>query len=152
MKNPFGYLTAFLVEYTAFWYVHCNIACMCCFGFGSFLLLITMIKDITDSIQSISDGVKRKANRPQAVEKISDFIEFHSTLKQLSHVRRLFLFLFQIVEINLLLYFQDHPYVFGNLSTDSDGPFSMVCAHHMQYDAFTSVWHSWVNFHMKFSY
>lgn len=82
LKNPFGYLIAFVLQYAAFWYVHCNIACMISIGFGSFLLLMTLIKDIKDDLHHITKSVKVKANRPQTYKKICDFIKFHAILTQ----------------------------------------------------------------------
>lgn len=85
MTNPLGYMTAFVVEYTAFWYVHCNIACMISLAFGSFLLAIALINTIKRNICEINKDVQFKANRLQASKKLISFIEFHSTLKQLSN-------------------------------------------------------------------
>lgn len=84
MTNPLGYTTAFVVEYTAFWYVHCNIACMISLAFGSFLLAITLINTIKRNICAINKDVQFKTHRLQTSKKLVNFIEFHSTLKQLS--------------------------------------------------------------------
>lgn len=86
MKKPFGYIIAFAVQYTAMWYVHCNIACMISLAFGSFLVSMSVIKNIKNNIYSINKNVKSKENRLQTFKKISNFIDFHATLKQLSKI------------------------------------------------------------------
>lgn len=86
MTNPFGYTAAFIVEYTAFWYVHCNIACMISLGFGSFLLSIALIKHTKRNIHVINKDINFRMRRLHTSEKLSQFIQFHATLKQLSFV------------------------------------------------------------------
>lgn len=59
----------------------CNIALL----FGSYMMLNSMINDIKNDLNSISESAKTADNRASIFKQLTNFVEFHSNLKELSH-------------------------------------------------------------------
>lgn len=80
-------------------YVFILMACTLVISFGTFLFLIMTSKIIKRSLRSINKSAKQKHNRTSTLKELSQFIEFHSIVKQLSRLTSMFLKLFIIWSI-----------------------------------------------------
>lgn len=78
--NPIGYSAAYIFEYIGFGYEYVIIACMLAFGIASFLLAMSVTKEIRRILLSINDKTQKNELRTAFL----DFIGAHSAIKQLS--------------------------------------------------------------------
>lgn len=81
-KNPMGYLVVVIMQYIVTLIILCGVMRLLIFQIETFLMVISMTKDIKYSLHSINK--KAKANRTGIVKKFTDIIQFHSNAKQLS--------------------------------------------------------------------
>lgn len=58
------------------------VSCLVTFGFGVFLFALSSTKIVKNDLNSINESAKTKRHRLQALNQISDFIQFHSSLKR----------------------------------------------------------------------
>lgn len=82
-SNLLGYLIAFAIEYLESILVHLSTLCFMSFIAGSFMMLISMTKDLKGDVTSINELPNPKENRLELLKKISAFIQYHSDAKQL---------------------------------------------------------------------
>lgn len=79
---------AVILQYVMGTYTFMFLASLAGFGFGGFLFLITAIRDIKSNLKSMNVNAKIKTNRSNIFKQLFDFIQTHSTLKQLSKIDR----------------------------------------------------------------
>lgn len=65
-------------------YILYAVACILAIGFGAYMFIIALTDDIKINTNAINENIKTKANQLKIVEQFSDFIETHSSAKELS--------------------------------------------------------------------
>lgn len=84
-KQPMGYTIAITLQILLGMCL-CTITAVCiAVGFGTFLLTISMTKDIKDDLILINKIAKIKKNRTPALKQLTELIRYHSKAKQLAH-------------------------------------------------------------------
>lgn len=85
-KQPLGYCVAFILQILSTMSL-CSITAVCvAVGFGTFVLSISMTKDIKDDLILINKIAKSRKKRPQALKQFTELIQYHSNAKQLSFI------------------------------------------------------------------
>lgn len=82
--TPIPYLFAMMVQYILVSNVMVTITCLALFGVGTCLMLFPLANDVKCSLRAIKHNAKLKRNRSKSVTQLSQFVEFHSKLIQLS--------------------------------------------------------------------
>lgn len=81
MKNPIGYLLAFILLYI----LHINLlyfaTCAFVIGVGIYMLVISVTKDLKNIVITFRDCVKTEPNPLLLSKHLFDFIQFHSNVK-----------------------------------------------------------------------
>lgn len=67
-------------------------ASMLSLGIGAFLYAIRATSDITANLKLINDSTRMKKNQDKILEYLSDFVQFHGNVKELSKFRDHFIF------------------------------------------------------------
>lgn len=80
---PFGYFIAVCVHLVMVWHEIMIAACVISFAFGCYLLGIAMSESIKDSLLSIDRSIGDKTDENLILDQLVEFIELHSTAKQL---------------------------------------------------------------------
>lgn len=83
-KNPIGYFVAVTFQYISAVYLFTFTNCLIFFGIGSFIFEHSATNDLKNDLKSSNGIVKIKRKRAQVLDRVSDFIQFYSKLKQLS--------------------------------------------------------------------
>lgn len=96
-KNPLGYLIAITIEYIMFIFVFLYGGGEVCFGIGSFLFSVAASTDIKADLKEIGMHGVLPENRKWTLYKLSNFIQVHAQLKQLSCITILQLIYFHIL-------------------------------------------------------
>lgn len=78
------YFIAFFFEYAVFHFVLQTASCLLCFMIGCCLMLMAMIKDFKQELNSFDECYKVDQNQIQLEEKFKDAIQIHADAKQLS--------------------------------------------------------------------
>lgn len=90
LKNPFGYLFIFMVEYVGILCAACASAGHTCFVTGSCWMLVTLVKDIQHSLYILNERAIAKSSRSKLLNHLSEILQLHSSAKQLSRVTKYF--------------------------------------------------------------
>lgn len=72
-------------QYVAAKYCFTFVACLISFGLGIFLFAIAAIDDVKNDLRVINEKAKFKRKRLHALKRLANFVQFHSSLKQLGH-------------------------------------------------------------------
>lgn len=83
-RNPIGYLVALTLQYTANVRFFKLVACLVATGLGAFSFELSMTTHVKTDLKLINESAKMKENRLSTLKRLSEFIEFHSRLKELS--------------------------------------------------------------------
>lgn len=83
-RNPIGYLVVITLQYTANVYFFPFAACLVAYALGILLHVLSVATDIKTDLKMINENAKIKQNRLMTLERLFEFIEFHSKLKELS--------------------------------------------------------------------
>lgn len=84
LKRPIGYSFAYAVQCFIMYGNFLLSSCLACSGIVAFLVGITITKDLKNILCIIQKNIKIRKNRSHGVKKLYQFIEFHSTTRQLS--------------------------------------------------------------------
>lgn len=84
-ENLIGYSVAMTAQYIFVFNAMITLKCLALFGAGTCFMLFPLAKDIKCSLKSINDNARHKIKRTKIVTQLSQFVEFHSKLLQLSH-------------------------------------------------------------------
>lgn len=84
-RNPIGYLIALSSQFIADTYFFIFVACVIAFGLGIFLFLLAAAKDIKTDLRLLNKCAKITKNQLRSLKRLSDFIEFHLRLNELSN-------------------------------------------------------------------
>lgn len=84
-NNPIGYLLAVVLQYYLTKNIILFVATVISSLVGNFFIGKAFANDMTNDLKLINDSVKVKTNRMQAIKQLCEFIEFHSTVKELSN-------------------------------------------------------------------
>lgn len=60
------------------------VSCIATLGIGGFIFALAICEDIKIDLSSIQKSGKRAENKSKIVEQLSQFIQYHSEMKQLS--------------------------------------------------------------------
>lgn len=84
---PFGYLIAFIIQYVTVHTMATIFACYVNFFFGLYQMLMSYVEDIKSEFMIFYEP-PAEANKHSidVKKKLSEFIEFHSQIKQLSNI------------------------------------------------------------------
>lgn len=80
------------------------VKCLAIFGIGTCFLLFPLAKDMKLNLKTINNSAKCKQNRLEMVEELSEFVEFHSKLIQLSQINTIPSTLILFYAISLILF------------------------------------------------
>lgn len=83
-KNPLGYLVAVYLQHAMIKYMFILISLLTSLGSGAFMFCLTALDDITDCLKSVNGYAKTKGKQSKAIERIAQYIQLHSDIKQLS--------------------------------------------------------------------
>lgn len=84
LKHPVGYLLGVAIQYMIFLNTFIMTACAVSMGFGVYLLFMSMCDDINNNLDTFSRLIKSEKNPAFIVAQFSEFIQLHSSVKQLS--------------------------------------------------------------------
>lgn len=88
-RSPFGYSIALMIEYIVCLYSLKITACLFALGIGCFVYLFAASKCVKGSIEVINESTSEaEVNSRITFERFTEFIQFHSHVKQLSSHRR----------------------------------------------------------------
>lgn len=82
--NPIGFLWAALIQYLMFVYIFFFIACSSTLAIAVYLFTTTATNDIQEKLHSVNETVERADEQSDISFEITNYIEYHSILKQLS--------------------------------------------------------------------
>lgn len=82
-RNPFLYSIAIGIHCIMVSYQLIIAACVISFAFGCYFLGIAMSKSIRGSLFSIDQSIGVKIDQKLILDQLAEFLEFHSTAKQL---------------------------------------------------------------------
>lgn len=83
-RKPTGYLAAVTLQFIMSTYGFALVANLSCFGIGCYFFALSLIDDLKSILESISESLKIKTDRPSIPAKLTEFIQIHSMAKQLS--------------------------------------------------------------------
>lgn len=83
-RTPVGYFIAVFIQYILTSYVFALGTFALVIGLGCILNGRTVVKDICASLNAFNDIANSDANRIQMIEQLSDFLDTHSNLIELS--------------------------------------------------------------------
>lgn len=83
-NNPIGYALAAYFQHFAFKCMMSFVAAVLLVLIAIFFIAMALTDDIKNDLRLWNDCAKLKKNRLRAVKRLSKFIEFHSTARQLS--------------------------------------------------------------------
>lgn len=86
-RTPTGYFLAIVIQYIQTCYTFLFATSALSLGIGMYFIGNAIIKDICASLNAIDDNAKFDGNRMQIIDQISDFIETHSCVLELSAMR-----------------------------------------------------------------
>ena len=85
-KNPYGFFIGVTMEFEVATYLLLLVACLLTLSCGCLLFMLTMIKVAKQSLHSINKTAKLKSKRTLISNQLTQFIQYHSILKQLSEL------------------------------------------------------------------
>lgn len=83
-RQPSTYLIAFLLQFASIFCIVQSCTCNLSLLFGSCQVLISFTRDLLEQLNILSEIIHRERNRMELNVKLSEFIQFHSTAKELS--------------------------------------------------------------------
>lgn len=86
-RTPFGYLIAFSIQYVTVHNMAQIFACYVNFFFGLYQMLMSLVEDIKSELTILCEPADTNNHPIDVKQKLSEFIEFHSEVKQLSKQR-----------------------------------------------------------------
>lgn len=85
LKHPIGYLIDVTIQYIIFLCVFVMTSCLLSMGLGVYFLFISFVEDIiNNNLATINRSVETQENPIYIFEQFTEFIEFHSNVKQFS--------------------------------------------------------------------
>lgn len=87
-KSSFGFLITMAVQYLMFVWMVMIGACVAVLVIGFYVYVIAMSKCIKQILSAIDKSLRVKTNRKRIGVQLIEFIEFHTQVKQLSHLIR----------------------------------------------------------------
>lgn len=90
-KNPIGYLIAVFMEYIFDLSILVSAKCLAIYLFGTFFMLFPLVNDIKYCLKTINYNARHKKERPKISNQFFQFVQYHSKLKQLSHILVIYL-------------------------------------------------------------
>lgn len=116
-RNPLGFFIAISIQYTVATHLLAICACVMNLAVGSFLYAIGLCDFIKGYLLSINQNARARADPSILLEQLTEFLEMHSSLKQLSEhtLRNLFCLVYQTI-----YHFQGDQNFFGYSSTHYD--------------------------------
>lgn len=84
-KNPSGYFVAIIsqIVYVTVYVIH-HVACLTSFVVGCFLFEMSFTKDSCNNLRSLKKMTKAKQPEANIFKQFTEFLSFHSRVKQLS--------------------------------------------------------------------
>ena len=92
-KHLFGYTMACIVQYIHIWYSFVLMCGIILFPMVFHLYAVAMAKDMKNTLKSLEKNAKIKENNLKAFHRFCDFVKLHSTLKQLSCLKNVYIIL-----------------------------------------------------------
>lgn len=86
-KNPVGYFVACSLQYMHLGYEFFLLSNLTILGIGSFIMALTIIKDLKRILRAINAECSKKRSkikRLEALRHIREYVQMHSAVKQLS--------------------------------------------------------------------
>lgn len=83
-----GYLIAVYLQHAMIKYMFFLISVLISLGSGAFMFCLTAIDDTTNCLRSVNGYAKTKGEQSKAFERIAQYIQLHSDIKQLSKIQR----------------------------------------------------------------
>lgn len=81
-KNPRGYVIAVIIDTVIGMHLFTLIASIASLGIGSYLLAIVATSEIRKGLDLINKNLKTESERPRAMQRISQFVHWHSILNE----------------------------------------------------------------------
>lgn len=116
-KNPVGYAIAVAFQCLLSLHPMRFIACFLSYGFSAFLFSISVGKDLKHDLNILNRQLKTEPFRCQILKKLIEFIDLHTSMKQLSEQKSMkiaqqklnsyfheFFFFFRCVSGNLIIF------------------------------------------------
>lgn len=83
-RNPVGFLIAIVMEYAILLYALIVTASILSMAIASFLYAVALSRDIKGSLFAFNLNAQAKVDQPILLDQLTEFIEVHSSAKQLS--------------------------------------------------------------------
>lgn len=83
-KTPVGYSIVLSIEFTGAYYINHIAACYISTLIASCYIIFNFCDDIKNEIHAFDNGIKFGENNVELMKRVSDFVEFHAAVKQLS--------------------------------------------------------------------
>lgn len=83
--NPLGYVVVVVFQYIVFIYAMSILSCLTTFGIDAYMFAVSVTKDITIRLHAVNRCVISEEHQSTIFEHLSDFIQIHSRLKELSN-------------------------------------------------------------------
>lgn len=147
-RTPTGYFAAAILQYIQTIYTFTFSSMSLAMGLGTVSIAITLVKDICHTINSVNDIANVDGNRIQMIEQLSDSIETHSRLLELSDMYLVVVLRFSFNLNSILTYFKNIfqaiwcSYQFNQ--TPLYSILDLVSYRHMHFVAIISNANSWV--------
>lgn len=151
-RTPTGYFVAAILQYIQTIYVFTFSSMSLAMALGTVSIAITLVKDICHTINSVNDIANSDGNRIQMIEQLSDSIETHSRLLELSDVYLVVVLRFSFNLNSILTYFKNvFQAIWCSFQFNQRPLYSildLVSFRHMHFVAIISNANSWV-FHYQ---
>lgn len=86
-KNPMGYMCASAIQFMVYVCMFSLMASLLSVGIGAFLFAVRATNDITANLKLINESTKTKQNLKNVPKYISDFVQYHGDVKELSELQ-----------------------------------------------------------------
>lgn len=83
-KNPIGFVIALSLEVGTFYYLFNLLGFCITLEIGAFMFMLAATEDIQQNLHSINEYTGSKRRHQQLSKQLINFIDYHSTMKQLS--------------------------------------------------------------------
>lgn len=85
-QHPIGYLIAFTIQYIAQTYILIFTGCYMSLFVGTSFMLIAISKDLKENLRLLQIDETSTKSRLQVKKQLSEFVAFHSSVKELSQI------------------------------------------------------------------
>lgn len=106
-KNPTGYSVVVLFQLVIAYFGLCFVAGLMCLAIGTFVIALTLTKDVRNDLNLINESVKSEQPLSNVLKQLTEFVRAHSHGKQLRKytvqycIKFQLLFVFDSVEHNI---------------------------------------------------